>query len=518
MMAWWTAFLGPVAVRFARQRRWFRPWPDRLSWHDALLAVALGIGVAVLAGGWLAPFSVPASRALGSPDFGEYCALIDLYLEGRLHEWGINRSRAAGAIAGLTVPYLGIFDALLFSAMCSLALIVAGTYIWARALHSRSAGVAAAVLVGAVGPLAAMGRTLTFYPVITAGLTLACAGAAAAARWRTPFALLLAGLGSGIALLVDARGLIWAVPCVGIAALAALMGPARPGVPRWRGLGWRSLALALPLVWSFQLGKWAYPPLARTLEGHVGIYQELRERGVTLPPWEHPTGRDSQYRWGRSDPRHIPWTLLFVADQGRWVPDWYRELPQVKEGWQRTGAPWLAPFLAATIAALVGLRRRPWLALVMVGTTLPFMVSLNGAVVMKYGHLRFVASALPFLPVVLGVGMGVIAEGSLPKRSRFRGDEPPTRPVALALLTAILVACVAGAIPTFLSPEAPWRMIWHNGEAAFATALKARDGTSTSASPTISSCADGLRKVEGDGTWVGQLPGGGSEVTPWRSQ
>ena len=388
MSAWWTGLLAAVVARIARQRRWFRPWPARLSWHDAVVAVVLGVGIAVLAGGWLAPFTIPGTRAVGSPDFGEYCALINNYLADALHEWGENRSRLAGLPAGLLASHLGIFDALLFSALGSLALVVGGSYLWARAIHTRTAGVAAAVLVGAVGPLAVLGRTLTFYPVITAGLTLACAGAAAAARWRTPFSVLLAGLGIGLALLVDARGLIWAVPCLGLTALAVLAGPERPGVPRWRGLGWRSLALAFPIVWSFQVGPWAYTPTARTLEGHVGIYAELQERGVRLPPWKHPTGRDTRYIWGRSDPRQIPWTLLFVADQGRWVPEWYRDLPEVREGFQRSGAPWVAPFAAAAVAAVVGLRRRPWLAFVLAGTVLlpiPVLGSLLGALLGTFG-------------------------------------------------------------------------------------------------------------------------------------
>ena len=97
-------------------------------------------------------------------------------------------------------------------------------------------------------------------------------------------------------------------------------------------------------------------------------------------------------------------------------------------------------------------------------------------------------------------------------------EEPPTRPISLALFTAILIACVSGLIPTYLAPQAPWRLIWPNGEAAFGTAVRVRDGSGTSVTSSIYSCADGLQRVEGDGTWVGQLPGGGTEVTPWTSE
>ena len=237
-----TLLYAPLVARLSRLVH--SPWLQRqtrpgLTWLDWALALLLGLFIAPLAVAWLAPFTAPSTRALGSPDFGEYCWHVGLYVFDAIHEWGVNRSKLAGLPAGLLAPTLGVLDSLLVSAIASHAVIIASVYIWARALHGRSAGVAAALLLGAVGPLSVIGRMVTFYPEVTAGLALASAGAACALRWRTPFTIALASLGAGIALLIDVRGLLWALPAVGLALLAVLIGPRG----RWWGIHWRALAL-----------------------------------------------------------------------------------------------------------------------------------------------------------------------------------------------------------------------------------------------------------------------------------
>lgn len=508
MSALWTLLLPPTIGRLARQRSTGRTAADGLTGLDALLAAGLGLGVALVCTVWLAPFTVPGTRALGSPDFGEYCWHVGLYLTDALHEWGQNRSRLAGLPAGLFAQQLGIIDGLLASAVTSLAVLVGGVYLWCRALHGRAAGVVGALLVGAVGPLAVLGRTLTFYPTVTAGLTLACAGAACALRWRTAGTIALAGLGAGLALLIDARGLLWALPAVGIGALAVVVGP--PG--RWRGLPIRAVALVLPLVVSYQLGSWAYSPQARTLEGHVAIYDELAERGVPLPPRTPPRNADRQYVWGHSDLRHVPDTLAYLAEQGAYVPEWYAQLPEVRAGWQRSGAPWVPPLAGALVVIAWGLRRRPLLLFAVVGTTLPFLVSMQGAVVMKTSNLRFVGSAMVFVPVLLGVAAGVVADGSLARRRR---RDAPGRRLPLFVLGALTLAAVLGVPPTWLSPAAAWRVPWPMAEAAFGEALQVRDGVTTTNHNGLRMCTWVLTRHPGDGRLTGSLPGGGSTVRPW---
>jgi len=507
----WTLLFAPIVARVARRTRFTGPPGDAgLTWTDLLLAVLLGGVVALLCTIWLAPFTSPGTRALGSPDFGEYCWHVGLYITNAMHEWGQNRARLAGLPAGLMAPTVGVVDSLLLSATGSLAVIVGSVYIWGRALHGRAAGIAAAILVGAVGPLAVMGRMVTFYPVVTAGLTLASTGAAVALRWRTWWAIALAGIGAGIALLVDVRGLLWALPAVGLGGLAVLIGP--PG--RWWGLPIRALALVLPLLLSWELGRWSYNPTSRSLEGSVAIYDELLLEGVPLPPRPARESPHQKFIWGYSDPRFIPETLQHLRNQSAYIPSWYHEQPQVRAGWQRSGAPWVAPVLAALAVAMVGLRRRPVLVIALLGTVFPFLVSMQGAVILKTSNLRFVASAMVFIPVVLGVGFGVLVDGGLSRRGPK--VDAPGRPGVLLALGLALLAAILGLPPTWLSPAASWRVPYPLVESAFMTAVKVREGETTTPDAGMRMCVYGMGQVEGDGQLTGALPGGGTPLDGYR--
>lgn len=504
-----TLLYAPLVARLSRRAR--LPWPQRpardgLTVLDGVLAVVLGLLVAPVATAWLAPFTIPGTRVLGSPDFGEYCWHVGLFVFDAMHEWGVNRSKLAGLPAGLLAPSIGVMDSLLVSAVGSLGVVVGSVYLWARALHGRSAGIAAAILVGAVGPLAVLGRMVTFYPEVTAGLTLASAGAACALRWRTPFTVALAGIGAGIALLVDVRGLLWALPAVGLAALAVGVGT--------RGRRWaaplRAVALVVPLVVSFQWAWWAFEPDSRTLEGSVAIYDELALEGIPLPSVRPIPNARQNFLWGYSNPLHIPDTLQYLRAQSDYIPSWYHQQPQVRSGWRRSGAPWLPPFLAAVGIAAVGLRKRPLLLLALAGTTFPFLVSMQGAVVMKTSNLRFVASALVFLPVVLGVAVGVLVDGPLGTRGPAR--DAPGRPLPLLVLAVVLAGAVLGVPSTFLSPAADWRIPYPSAESAFRTAIQVRSEQATTGDAGMRMCVFGLTRVEGDGTLIGSLPGGGTAV------
>ncbi len=510
----WTLLYAPLAARAARVRahgRGPRPGLTVLDWG---LALGLGLCVSLLCSIWLTPFTVPGTRVLGSPDFGEYCWHVGLFLSDSMHEWGVNRSKAAGLPAGLLAPHIGILDGLLVSAVGSLAVIIGAVYLWARALHGRAAGVAGAIVVGAIGPLAVLGRMVTFYPPVTAGLTLASAGAACALRWRTPLTIAMASTGAGIALLIDQRGLLWALPALGLAALATLIGP--PG--QWlrigrHSMGRRILALVLPMLLAWNLGAWAYHPKSRSLEGQIAIHDELRMRGVPVPALPPYAAVDEKYIWGHSDLRHIPKTLRYIREQGALIPSGYHNRPEVLVGWTRSGQPWVLPFGLALALAGIGLRRRPLLLVALVGSCLPFVLSMQGAVVMKTSNLRFVASAMVFLPVVLGVAVGVLVDGSLHTRGPRR-DASGKLPV-LAVLTIVGLGIILGVPPSWLSPGASWRKTWPNAESAFRTAVMVRDGQETTPHAGLKSCAVGLTRVDGDGTLVGMLPGWGTPVEPW---
>ena len=131
--------------------------------------------------------------------------------------------------------------------------------------------------------------------------------------------MLLAGMGIGAVLLVDVRGLMWALPLLGGAGLAAVWGVKKDEdvEPRvmWTRRGLLLAALVLPIVVSYQLGTWAYPAHTTSLELQLDLRPLFATHGATGPEFVPPYEIDSAYRWGRSSVWEIPSTLGFILEQ-----------------------------------------------------------------------------------------------------------------------------------------------------------------------------------------------------------
>ena len=100
--------------------------------------------------------------SLTASDFGQYCESLGAFRGGDLALWAKQRSLVAGTLPGLLSDSLGIVDALLVGALISHVVMGFGIYLWARAAHSRLAGLVAVMLASAVAPLVHLGRTITF--------------------------------------------------------------------------------------------------------------------------------------------------------------------------------------------------------------------------------------------------------------------------------------------------------------------------------------------------------------------
>lgn len=116
--------------------------------------------------------------------------------------------------------------------------------------------------------------------------------------------------------------------------------------------------------------------------------------------------------------------------------------------------PWLPLLMVAAAATVWSAGRRPLLLIGLVGTVAPFAVALDGAVRILAGEPRFLANAMPFVPVLIGVGFAVIARGSLARRAT-----PASRKgAAWAWLgVGLFLAATIGLIPSWLGPTASWR-------------------------------------------------------------
>jgi hypothetical protein len=412
------------------------PWRSRV---DLALAIASGLVFAWLTAVRLPPYHL-ALWPLTASDFFQYCESVGAVVRHQPEAFWDQRSWFAAQLPAALATRWGVLGGLALGAVVSQVLLGASLYLWGRAVHGRFAGLASVLLGAAVAPLVVLARTVTFYPESVAVCALSAATAALAARFRTVPALLAAGTSAGLALLVDVRGLYWALAGLGVAGLAALVATARR-VPL------RLAALLLPVVASWWVA-WRFvdpvaPGLTRQTAHFVRDVIDHLHLAVVL---DEPPGRD--FLWGRSSPAEIPAALADAAFLAGQLPPEASADPEVVASRATHVDPWRGPALGAALLALAGVARRPWRLLALLGPLVPYLVSLRTAALVLT-HPRYLAVASAGLPVVLGVAAAVVTTRS--------GRGLPTR-LRVPLATALVAALVLGVVPSWLSPVAPWRI------------------------------------------------------------
>jgi hypothetical protein len=449
----WLLPLVPLLMRWLPTRR-----GDDDRWHSGIdlgLAAALGVGGLAMAWLWMKGFYLQGVGVTAS-DFGEYCDMVVAQM-GQGDGWSTNRSRLIPVLTAALAPQVGILDAFLWAAGISYAVIGAAVYLWARALHGRVAGISAATLLLTVSPVVILSRTLSFYPEVAALFTVCGAMTALAVRFPHPASMLAAGAGIGLALLADLRGLTWALPCLGLVLLG----------------GWRMkplkllpvglLCLALPIWASWKAGPTVYPPEdTNALEIQSDLRRMFRDRGH-LPKNIDLFHPNELYLWGTSNPLSIPASLHEIRRIQKGLPKTMEQDHETTYNRKKRLDPWKGVGVGALALVVWGLRRRPLLLATALGTALPFAVALYGATLYLRSYVRFLGNTMPPLAVFLGIGFAALAQGAL-RRARDATQAPEAaesnrwrnvaRPVAAF---ALCLALVLGAIPSYLSPEAPWR-------------------------------------------------------------
>ena len=369
-------------------------------------------------------------------DFHEYCRSVSaMRPDGDPEVFSGQRSRLA-ALPSALLSGSGIVQGMARAAVVSMAVIGGSIYLWGRALHSRLAGVAAVLLVASCSSFVLLVRTVSFYPAITAVFTLSGALCCVAMRWRSVGSLLLCGVGIGLCFLIDLRGLIWGLTALGPALLVVVLAPPK----RWPV---RLLALMLPIWLAWFGGRMAYVPNANPLEGQVDLIQRVKDKGRT-PEWDRSAWPTSAYVWGRTDVTGIPTTLQVLTIQSRLIPDWMVEDIRSTTEVNRSVTPMVMPMAVALLLALLALRRRPLLALTLLGLLLPNFSSIQSAIRLGQLYPRYIASVAPAAAVVAGVAFASVAG-----RGRIR----------LVVGTVGLLVLVLGIVDGALSPVADWREI-----------------------------------------------------------
>ena len=416
---------------------------------DLGLAAFFGALCAGLSAFWMARYFIINAPVTAS-DFSQYCESIGAFRDLEMVGWNKQRSVVAGWLPSVLASSFGVVDGLLVAGLLSYAAMGSGIFLWARALHGRLAGMSAAILACASAPLVQLTRTASFYPEAVAAYVLSGAGAVLALRYRTVPALLAAGLGVGLVLLVDVRGLIWALPALGLGLLAVV------GMRSWGRRIMGLLALVLPLGLSHTMGEVAYFEKTPSLEQQAVFYvdEAVRRTGGDTGTPIGDRAYPSRFVWGWSPLQDLPKTVKYMVELNRRVPEEVGQHMETVHTRRTHVLPWLAPGLAGLLLAAWGVRRRPWVLVALFGAAVPFAVALRSATTLV-SHPRYVANGMALIPILLGVGVAVLAQGALQRRdAQLESDGPPW---GLMAGVGALLVLVLGIVPSWLSPTATWR-------------------------------------------------------------
>jgi len=453
----------------------FKPGP--LAYRDVWIALLCGVIFACLSAWMIAP-QVMVSEGLQpflAPNFGEYCEVLGLWTESD-REWNIQalrRSMAASVPAHLFVNAFGVLDGLAAGALLCAAVLGASIYIWARALGGTLAGVMAVTAALSTGTLSLITRHFTFYPTIVTcfGLTAALCGWTARVSGQTlPVALFFSATAVGASLLVDVRGVIWAVPML----VLLLWLVAR--IPNWRGRLVGLFLVTTPLLASHSLGEWNSGGMkVVTLEEQVDVRPLAYLHGARGPEREPPFTHSSGFFWGISPLSELPQTIQFLAHQltESSVSDVVKVRSRETRLFEEKVKPWERGSLVALIIVLLSMRkdRRGMLALLLTGA--PYVAAQLGIHAHHEVRVRFLLQTLPLLAVLYGIAashvlalllqiVGHTQNTTRAKQAQTHPRQSPLWPVMGGVLVLLCTANSAGLIAGPLHMNASWRGgPWH---------------------------------------------------------
>ncbi|MEE2750226.1 MAG: hypothetical protein VX519_02250 [Myxococcota bacterium] len=408
---------------------------------DWVLAVGSGCLLLVASETWLADryMSGPSTSA----DFQDYCWGILSSLESDSELWPAKRSRFAALPALFLAEPLGILGALRRAAQLATVLVGFGLFGWARLLAGRTAGLSAIGIALALAPMCLLPKMLSFYPFMTAVLVLGGLMTTRGLLSSSPKGLLWVGTACALALCVDVRGLVWAVPW-GLAGIWRASTSQKPKLAL--------TCLLIPIVLSAPIGRWAYPEHALSLESQMDARPLFYKAGSTDPTHAPPYEYGGEFVWGRSTPLEWPATVAFVTQQANLEPP--ADFPPKNTRFivDNRVRPLIPIWIGSALFALIALGRPRGPALALVASVAPFALAFRGQLELAEIFLRFQAQLLPGLCILLGVCIGATLE-RLPLPKRLSWAQAPAVLILLMLL-------VSGVGSTPLSQHANWRRPW----------------------------------------------------------
>ena len=375
----WALLIGLITVVL----RCVRPKIDTPSKGQIWVLLCIGI----LLSAWLAHYRfsiwyLDPWPALAS-DFIQYCDAIVSAEQGTTARF-TQRSPIAAQLVSFLSPHLGIIDGLVISNAIAFVVLSLSIAFWAWLAGGRYAALLSVSVMISFVSFAVMTRMLDFYPLYAAVWTLSASLSALSIKKMNP---IWAAIGAGLALLMDPRGLFWALSALAIAAGVSVM-----------HRRWTHLIALLPLLCSYGIANFLIPSDAPSLELQAWWFAQERAGQFNPEPiaWAH-----DGFVWGHSSILDIPTTLWTLLSLSR---------PELLAGHhtgllnERMGYVWpKVTVLLGLFTWLIFSKSRPsWRKfLVLMVPAVPFMLALWQTSTSQIAVRRLLL-AWPFAPVFLG--------------------------------------------------------------------------------------------------------------------
>ena len=420
-------------------------------------------------------------------DFSDYCISVLSLDTGAMMP--PKRTRLAAWFSWLFLDF-GIANALAISAWLGHIVMMMALFVWGFAQKGFRTGLWAVGLASLMTPLIMMSRFLTFYPSIVWITVFAAAMIACLQKWQNPLAATLTGIGVGLCLLIDVRGVVWALP-FWIGAIL-LIGKEKMG---W----WSLLALHLPIWGSWFLARWSYSPYSSSLEKQLDVRPLYVGFDEDNPLFQPPWNIDSHFIWGWSKPQDFGHTLLFIWEQRNYsVPPAFL-VWQDKVGLQAQYYDFWWILLLLALPTVLWQAKERWLGLLI--AIAPFLVIFHSLSTMVEQHIRFYMHPLPAFAVILALLLGDwkverISDEIRRKLSKFRY-------FSSALGIFLWAVFIWGSHRWSISPasyQASWRNQWTYGQHEFQAVSKVMKHSSSSkrsnGSAYVQECAQWIQNEE----------------------
>ncbi len=462
----------------------------RLRWWDVPLGIALGLMWTILCCDWLSHFHTDA-MGIFYADLIEYCNGVST--KSLL---GIGASNKRSAFAMLLPRYFaqteGVFDGLAMGAVFGQIGIGALMYWWGSLIGGRRMGISVLLLASVAAPLTFISRVLSSYPAMSLCFVAGATGTMWGIKSQRLLPTFLAGIGLGMTLLADTRGIVWALPwfcgLVGSICLRGSLG---------NKFG-RLLALGIPLYISHQYAPSVYVFDAIGIEPQVDIRPSLYHwLQIYPPPYEY----SSNFTWGMAPLSDLPKTIWFLFEQTQLVVP-----PSERDAGMELGRA-IAQFywewaVLGMIMAWVYFAKKPW-TLIAVGISVsPFVMTFHGALTMLEEHIRFYIQTLPGIIILWtivweqGVSLWEYSTRWISKTWIPIIKVPLRFGLNWLLPLYLLLNLVLGSIDSPLSPTANWRRDWDPQPSDFGDLISNYQQGRMMEHNSIEPCGRGIQKVE----------------------